>query len=482
MDKMKFLLRLLALTTLLGIVLGSPGAQAQWTFTKVADNNTLIPDGSGNFLSYQIVVFDDGDVAFRGGSGLPKQQGVYTIIDGTLDVVADLNTFIPGGSGAFTRFRGLSFSSGEVAFLADNFGSGLPLQIGIYSTIGGMLDVIADRNTPTPPGGVFNFSGFGEVPSIDGGEVVFSGFRRNVFEPGIYSTIGGTLGVVADFTTAIPGGSGNFTSLFQPSISDGDVVFRGFGGAQQGIYSTVGGTLGVVADKTTPIPGGMGNFIISSVPVLDGGAVVFIAQGVGGQQGIYSTVGGTLDVVADINTAIPGGSGNFASFFSPSLSDGAVAFQARDASNQDGIYFARGGGLEKVIDETDTLEAKTLNSFGPQELSGDQLAFVAFFDDATSAIFIGTRTSDPADLIAALIEEVMSLNFQMGVENSLDAKLDNVRKVLEDLNTNNDVAAVNGLTAFINEVEAQRGEKIPVEQADALIADAQAIIDLLSAG
>jgi len=41
---------------------------------------------------------------------------------------------------------------------------------------------------------------------------------------------------------------------------------------------------------------------------------------------------------------------------------------------------------------------------------------------------------------------------------------------------------VNKLEAFINEGEAQRGKKIPEADADALIALAQAIIDILEAG
>ncbi len=68
-----------------------------------------------------------------------------------------------------------------------------------------------------------------------------------------------------------------------------------------------------------------------------------------------------------------------------------------------------------------------------------------------------------------------------GNGNSLLAKLDVASKVLEDDNENNDVAAINSLRAFINAVQAQRGKKIPEADADALIADAQEIINLLSA-
>ncbi|MHC4423624.1 MAG: hypothetical protein ACYSWR_03000 [Planctomycetota bacterium] len=55
-------------------------------------------------------------------------------------------------------------------------------------------------------------------------------------------------------------------------------------------------------------------------------------------------------------------------------------------------------------------------------------------------------------------------------------------RALEDENENNDIAAINTLGAFINAVEAQRGKKIPEAEADALIAAAQEIIELLSDG
>jgi hypothetical protein len=73
----------------------------------------------------------------------------------------------------------------------------------------------------------------------------------------------------------------------------------------------------------------------------------------------------------------------------------------------------------------------------------------------------------------------VDLNLQQGIENSLDSKLDAAYKALDDLNENNDVAAINAIQAFINAVDAQRGNKISNEQADELITAAQAIIDAL---
>ena len=69
-----------------------------------------------------------------------------------------------------------------------------------------------------------------------------------------------------------------------------------------------------------------------------------------------------------------------------------------------------------------------------------------------------------------------------GIENSPTSWLDTAKKVLEDSNENNDVAAINALESFINKVEAKRGKKISEEDAGELIAKAQAIIEALSGG
>jgi hypothetical protein len=113
----------------------------------------------------------------------------------------------------------------------------------------------------------------------------------------------------------------------------------------------------------------------------------------------------------------------------------------------------------------------------PQVVDGD--------NDGNSVVDMGAyeyRPPTPAELILDLADDVMALNLHKGIENSLEAKLNAALAVLEDENENNDIAAVNTLGAFINAVETQRGKKIPEAEADALIAAAQEIIELLSDG
>jgi hypothetical protein len=87
--------------------------------------------------------------------------------------------------------------------------------------------------------------------------------------------------------------------------------------------------------------------------------------------------------------------------------------------------------------------------------------------------------SSVTDLLTQLTQQVIGMNLQGGVNNSLDAKLATVVNALDDANDGNNVAAVNALHAFINAVEAQRGKKLSDAQADQLVAAAQGIIAAL---
>lgn len=92
----------------------------------------------------------------------------------------------------------------------------------------------------------------------------------------------------------------------------------------------------------------------------------------------------------------------------------------------------------------------------------------------------GNYESNPASLVTNLIQDVVALNLQRGIANSLEAKLNTTRKVLEDTNEKNNKAAINTLGAFINAVEDLRGDKISDEDADSLIKMAKQIIYLLT--
>jgi len=93
---------------------------------------------------------------------------------------------------------------------------------------------------------------------------------------------------------------------------------------------------------------------------------------------------------------------------------------------------------------------------------------------------LANPSAAPADRIENLVATVEGLNLENGISNSLEAELANVVKARDDVNENSNVAAINNLEAFINEVDAQSGNKISEEEAAYLIALAQEIIDLLT--
>lgn len=86
---------------------------------------------------------------------------------------------------------------------------------------------------------------------------------------------------------------------------------------------------------------------------------------------------------------------------------------------------------------------------------------------------------DPVHLLDGLVADVFDLNLAHGIENSLDAKLDTAIDALADTVEGNDHVAVEALYAFVHAVSAQAGKKITEEEADRLIGDALAIIDVL---
>ncbi len=84
----------------------------------------------------------------------------------------------------------------------------------------------------------------------------------------------------------------------------------------------------------------------------------------------------------------------------------------------------------------------------------------------------------PAEATQEVLEDIEEMELQYGMNESLSSKLENAIKSMDNGQYN---AAANQLNAFINQVEAQRGKKLTEEQADALIAAAQWIIDNINA-
>jgi hypothetical protein len=94
--------------------------------------------------------------------------------------------------------------------------------------------------------------------------------------------------------------------------------------------------------------------------------------------------------------------------------------------------------------------------------------------NSASGSFRVTVNGAPAQL-NKLIAVVQGFNLAQGIENGLDAKLQNARDALSAASAGDRATAGNLLGAFINEVQAQTGKKITPQQADQLIPPANRI-------
>ena len=424
--------------------------------TAVASTGTTpIPGGTGNFTALPSgPSYSGGATAFY-GAGAGGQQGIYAFPPPPMAYrVADLDTAIPGGIGNFTDFTVNAFppvpciSGGNVAF----FGLGGGGQQGIYEEYpptsidpSGPVKV-ADLNTAIP-GGIGNFTAFWPpnpirppTPSISGQNVAFFGMGGGG-QQGIYAAFTPSPGfppvpiTVADMNTAIPGGSGNFTSFLwppqpvyppHPAISGQNVAFFGAGaGGQQGIYFSAfppnpitPPTPITVADLNTAIPGGTGNFTgffpLTPIngwppnPCVSGQNVAFFGTGSGGQAGIYEAMYPPHPVfpptpikVADMTTPIPGGTGDFTDFGALSMSATDLVFLGDGSGGQMGIYDMTGGNLLKVVDLNSQLVpglSITRLMLSPSAADGDPIAFEATFSDGSQELFLAS-VPEPSALV-----------------------------------------------------------------------------------
>lgn len=293
-------------------------AQA-WSYTRIATNSTIVPGTTAPFQIFGLPSIDNGVVGLTGSriNGQPFTAGVYIGSGGPLTTIADHFTPIPSGTGNFIGFGAESnpwpqLNAGVVAFRGNGSGTSF-IQQGIYIRSGSTLTRVIDRNTPAPNGSGGNFFAIGQ-PSLENGRVAFVGYEFGDAQKGVYSWQSGPLSIIADKSTPIPGGSGTFTTFGEASLDSGQVLFQASGtGEYRGLFlANETGAITRLYDTNTPIPGTSGTFTFLSQSALSAGRVAFSGQGP--VDGVYSDVGGNLDVIADQNTPVPGLSGTFASF------------------------------------------------------------------------------------------------------------------------------------------------------------------------
>ncbi len=83
--------------------------------------------------------------------------------------------------------------------------------------------------------------------------------------------------------------------------------------------------------------------------------------------------------------------------------------------------------------------------------------------------FVIARVRSAVAQLDDLIAMVRSFNLQRGIENSLDAKLQNAQRAIDAAKFGDRLGACNLMNAFLNEVQAQKDRAISAEQANQLI-------------
>ena len=441
------------------------------TTTLVSVNGAGTDSGNG-FSSLPVISADGTKVAFDsrasnlGSTDTNGTSDIYvrdlTMGTTTLVSVNDLGT--DSGNGFSTR-PVISADGTKVAFIsfASNLGStdtNGTFDVYVRDLTMGTTTLVSVNDSGTDSG-----NGFSTLPflSADGTKVAFRGLATDLVPT---ADTNGNLDVfVRDLTTGtttlvsindLGTDSGNGPSFFGVISADGTKVAFRSSASNLGPIDT-NGFLDIYVRDVTP--------------------------------------GGTTTLVSVNDSGTD--SGNGSSDLTPAFSaDGTkVAFRsfASDLgptdTNGTSDVFVRGpsAGTTTLVSVNDSGTDSGNGSSDDPAISanGTTVAFESFASNLVVTdsnnnrdVFVALITG-PVELIANLIDDVVDLNLQKGISNSFDAKLDAVVQALSDANTDNDVAAINALEAFILGVEAQRGKELTDAEADALILAAQAIIDLL---
>ena len=410
-------MKLLFLSTAMAAALMSTTSLQGQIFSRIADWETPVPGGGGDetyidFAAEGAPRVSDRCILFR-GEGDMGSQGLYLIRNGTIEVVADLNTPVPGG----IAFRSETFAEFEEAFALDDCdvvfdgtgdAEGDAQTRGIYLKREGMpLEVVVDNRTPALGGGTF--SDF-ENPWQEGDRVVFMATTEGgrCTSSSIYETNEDGFSILVDTcgNTPVPGGLPNeaFSEFLEtlPILEDGVLTFTAEGDmGTRGIYAEVGGSLEVIADTNTPIPGRSGevfNQFLGFSPT-SGGDIVFVAAGPEEtapftHAGLYRPAleEGIERILDLLDPPLPGWDPgdpvvDFGFWF---CGGDLTTFGAVGTTSPGAIFLLRDDGISRLTTVGNTLDGMTIDQLSRFAFcSRDRIVFVAGFQDG-SAIYLVT--------------------------------------------------------------------------------------------
>lgn len=359
---------------------------AQPSFNLVVDSSTPFPGTANPFTIFDPPAIADGVIGFEGRAG--TVAGVFHWKNGVLTKAADYSTTPSGQSKPFNFFGSFTISAGNGLVAFRGAGEGFS---GVYQFDGNSLQRVADSTTAIP-GGTGNFTTL-FATSSHGEGLAFIG-QDAEFRRGLFSYQKGSLSTRLAPGTIYPGsGAGILGYSSEVGFDNGNLAFWGSHGPNtNAIFTLVGSTLTKIAERDqTAVPGTTGKFtLLQSPPEISGSKVAFIGSHATG-FGLYSANldGSELTALITSETSIPNGSGGFTGFGAFSFSGEDLVFLGNGSDGQQGIYLLRNGNLSPVIDKNTSLNGKAITSlnFNDSGYTDGELAFSVTFADNSRAIF-----------------------------------------------------------------------------------------------
>jgi hypothetical protein len=397
-----------------GVGLFASAGQAA-SFQRVAQSGDAMPVNPAypdTFRAYDGLgttpALENGVVAFRGHGNSWVGYFTGTTTPGSLQSLGDSShpfdappTYYNFSTSHLSPMFNPSFDGNQVAVIAEtdpHLGTGISPPA-LYIAHGQQSSL-----TPLPTGSDY------DAAQYHAGHVYYVGNAGGVFD---YDIAANHATTIADTTTPIPGGSGNFggfgdyNNLPHMDASGDKTVFAGFGPTQppgvrtyQGVFTNLDGSLTKIADNdgeglpdaspgdtfkylsfpdvAISAPDDALAFIAVAASYPDGGAVVEYKNGVG------MTVARTTDL-------FPGSAGGLA-YGGVSLEGGHIAFVLGDGTGFQRLYTDIGGSLQALVSTGDVLDGHVIDSLsiGTQAIDGDQIAFTLTDAANNRAIYIAT--------------------------------------------------------------------------------------------
>lgn len=313
-------------------------ADLDGNFTPIATRQTQNPAGGGVFTEFgqgsDLPSIHSGTVAFIGRNA--SESGVFTGSGSGLNAIVTTDTDLPDTDVVPLNFASPSLH-GRIAVTMSN-ASHVPSFAGIYSNDLGSLFTVIDTSNATF--GYFNVSLGTTATGLPNQDVfLFSVnqspagphyiYRRRHDEPTLADPE-----LIVGTNTLRPDGVTIFgtPSRAQPDRHNIDRLcfMDGTGVANGGVFRVTGAAIETVADTSTPIPDGTGNFTEFGLwCAIDAGDVAFVGRGSGGQQGVY--IGrwtGVIEKIMDTNGTLGGATPSIFEMSREALYHGRLAFKA----------------------------------------------------------------------------------------------------------------------------------------------------------